>query len=331
MKETDMHSGTRRGLLGFSLLTALTWAGTPAFAQDNYPSRPIKLVIPFPPGGPTDVFGRLFGQRLSEVLKQPVVAENRAGAGSTIGVNSVAKAAPDGYTILFGTGSIATAAALMKLPFDERKDIEPVAHVGTVPLVLLAAPTMPKTVESLLALLKASPGKYSYASAGPGTTTHLAGEMLKLKTGVDVVHVPYRGSGPALQDTAAGNTAFLFETITASKPLYTSGKLQLLAIGTPKRSPLLPDVPTFSESGLPGMVAYTWNVVFVPAGTPGSIIERLNKASNQVTSDPAFAKRMADLATEVVADSTPASAKRFYFAELDLWSATVKATGVKAE
>jgi tripartite-type tricarboxylate transporter receptor subunit TctC len=326
-----MHNRFKRGFLGLAVAAVLASVGLPAFAQDSYPSRPIKLVIPFPPGGPTDVFGRLFGQRLAEVLKQPVVPENRAGAGSTIGVHSVAKAEPDGYTILFGTGSIATAAALTKLPFDERKDIEPVAHVGTVPLVLLAAPNMPKSAENLVAALKSSPGKYSYGSAGQGTTTHLAGEMLKLKANVNVVHVPYRGSGPALQDTAAGTTAFLFETITASKPLYTAGKLQLLAVGTPKRSPLLPDVPTLAESGVQGMTAYTWNVLFVPANTPVAIINRLNKAANEVLSEPSFVKRMADLATEVVADSTPASAKKFYFSELDLWAATVKAAGVKAE
>lgn len=326
-----MRSDTKRGFLGVSLVAALVCTSLPAFAQDAWPSRPIKLVIPFAPGGPTDVFGRLLGQRLADILKQPVVPENRAGAGGVIGAQSVAKAEPDGYTILFGTGSLATAAALTKLPFDERKDLEPVAHVGTVPLVLLAGPNMPKSVESLIAAMKAQPGKMSYGSAGPGTTTHLAAEMLKLKAGVNALHVPYRGSGPALQDTAAGNTDFLFETITASKPLYSTGKLQLLAVGTPQRSPLLPDVPTLAESGVPGMAAYTWNVVFVPANTPAAIIERLNQAANQALSDPVFARRMADLATEVVADSTPASAKKFYLSELDHWSSTVKAAGVKVE
>lgn len=328
-----MAKTSKRHLLQWGLVLCLSAGPLVATAagQPPYPSRPIKLVIPFPPGGPTDVFGRLFGQRLSDVLGQPVVPENRAGAGSTIGVNSVAKAEPDGYTVLFGTGSIATAAAMTKLPFDPRKDIEPVAHVGTVPLVLLAAPNMPKTVEGLLSALKTAPGKLSYGSAGAGTTTHLAGEMLKLKANVNAVHVPYRGSAPALQDTASGTTAFLFETITASKPLYSSGRLQLLAIGTAKRSPLMPEIPTLAESGLPGMAAYTWNIVFVPAGTPKAVIDRLNKASNEVLSDPAFANQMAGLATEVVANSTPASAKAFYLNELDLWAATVKATGVNTQ
>lgn len=312
--------------LGFA---AIALAGE-ASAQ-TYPSRPIDLVIPFPPGGPTDVFGRLFAARLAEVLGQSVVPDNRAGAGSAIGVASVAKAQPDGNTLLFGTGSIATGAATTKLAYDPRKDIEPVALLGIVPLVLLASPEMPKTIGGLLALLKSSPGKYNYGSAGPGTTTHLAGEMLKLKAGLDVVHVPYRGSGPALQDTMAGRNAFLFETITASKSLYSAGKLQLLAIGTKNRSALLPDVPTLAESGVPGMVAYTWNILYVPAKTPQPIIDRLNDASNKVLGDPAFAKKMAALATVVVPNSTPASAKAFYFEELDTWASVVKSANLRLE
>lgn len=305
--------------LGVAALAFPTEASSQA-----YPSRPIELVIPFAPGGPTDVFGRLFAARLAEVLGQPVVPENRAGAGSAIGVAAVAKAKPDGYTILFGTGSIATAAATTKLPYDPRKDIEPVALVGIVPLVLLASPEMPKTFSELLAAMKRDPGKYNYGSAGPGTTTHLAAEMLKLKAGLDVIHVPYRGSGPALQDTAAGHNAFLFETITASKGLYSAGKLQLLAIGTRKRSVLLPDVPTLAEGGVAGMVAYTWNILFVPAATPKEIVDRLNAAANKVLADPAFAKKMAELATDVVSDSTPATAKAFFLEELDLWASVVK-------
>jgi tripartite-type tricarboxylate transporter receptor subunit TctC len=302
-----------------------------ATADGSYPERTIKFVIPFPPGGPTDVFGRLFAASLAEVLGQPVVPHNVAGAGSAIGVSSVANATADGYTVLFGTGSIATGAAFTKLPYDPRKDIEPVALAGIVPLVLLAAPDMPNNVSGLVAALKAAPGKHGYGSAGPGTTTHLAGEMFKAKAGLDIVHVPYRGSGPALLDTAAGRQAFLFETITASKPMYTAGKLQLLAVGTKNRSRLLPDVPTVAEGGVPGMAAYTWNMVFVPPGTPKSIIDRLNKASNQVLSNPDFAKKMAGFATEVVADSTPATAKAFLHEELDTWAAVVKAAGVKAE
>lgn len=326
-----MNGSPLRRMLGLALVSLVGGLPLQAAAQDAYPSRPVKLVIPFAPGGPTDVFGRLFAQRLAEVLRQPVVPENRAGAGGSIGVHSVAQAEPDGYTLLFGTGSIATAAALTKLPFDPRKDIEPVAHVGTVPLVLLSSPTMPKSVSGLLAAAKASPGRLTYGSAGPGTTTHLAAEMLKLRAGIDVAHVPYRGSGPALQDTAAGTTAFLFETITAAKPLVDAGKLNLLAIGTPKRSPVMPEVPTLEESGVPGMIAYTWNVLFVPARTPAPLVAALNRAANQALSDPAFARKMLELATEVVADSTPASAKAFYFGELDLWAATVKAAGVKVD
>lgn len=323
--------GLRSTALRALAAALLVLATAPANAQDAYPSRPIKLIIPFAPGGPTDVFGRLFGQRLSEVLRQPVVPENRAGAGSAIGVQAVARSDPDGYTLLFGTGSIATAAALTKLPYDPRKDIEPVAHVGTVPLVLLASPKMPSTVRGLLDALRAAPGKLTYGTAGPGTTTHLAAEMLKLKAKVDVAHVPYRGSGPALQDTAAGVTAFLFETITASQPLTAAGKLQLLAIGTKKRSALMPDVPTLEESGVPGMVAYTWNILFVPAGTPRPIVDRLNRAANEALADPAFAKKMTELATELVTDSTPESAKSFYYSELDLWAAIVKEAQVKVE
>ncbi|MDP3136285.1 MAG: tripartite tricarboxylate transporter substrate-binding protein, partial [Burkholderiaceae bacterium] len=178
-----MDTRSIRRFVGGALLTLLAASPLFAVAQD-YPHKPIKLIIPFPPGGPTDVFGRLYAQRLAEVLRQPVVSENRAGAGSAIGVNSVAKSEPDGYTVLFGTGSIATAAALTKLPYDPKKDIEPVAHVGTVPLVLLSAPNMPKGVDGVLAALRAAPGKYSYGSAGQGTTTHLAAEMLKLKANV---------------------------------------------------------------------------------------------------------------------------------------------------
>ena len=327
-----MQSIWRRKLLTLAA-TGIAASIMPAWvsAQGIYPNRPIKLVIPFAPGGPTDIFGRLFAVRLADILGQPVVPENRAGAGSNIGMDWVAKAPPDGYTLAFGTGSIPTAAALTKMPYDPRKDVEPIATLGIVPLVLLAAPGMPNSAAALLDQMKKNPGKYSYGSAGVGTTTHLAGEMLKLKAGLDVVHVPYRGSGPALQETMAGRQAFLFETITASKALFSSGKLQLLAVGTKSRVALMPDVPTLTELGVPGMGAYTWNMLFAPANTPRPVVERLNKVSNQILSEPAFVKQLADLATEAVSNSTPESTRAFLYEELDTWANVVKQAGLKPE
>ena len=327
-----MKTLSRRKLLAIAV-TSLTASALPprAWAETDYPNRPIKMVIPFATGGPTDIFGRLFAARLSESLGQALVPENRGGAGSAIGMDMVAKAPPDGYTLAFGTGSIPTSAAMTKLPYDPRKDIEPIATLGIVPLVLLAAPNMPNTLSGLIDLIKKNPGKYSFGSAGNGTTTHLASEMLKQKAGLDVVHVPYRGSGPALQDAMAGRVAFLFETITASKSLFTSGKLQLLAVGTKKRIALMPDVPTLAEGGVTGMSATTWNMLFAPARTPRPIIDRLNRVSNQILAEPEFVKRLADLATEAVSNSTPESARAFLLEELDTWATVVKQAGLKTE
>lgn len=327
-----MKSIRRRELLALAA-SGITLSGIPlrARAAGDYPNKPIRLVIPFAPAGPTDIFGRLFGAKLSEALGQPVVPDNRGGAGSAIGMDIVAKAPPDGYTLAFGTGSIPTGAAMTKLPYDPRKDIDPIALLGIVPLVLLAGPNMPNTLPGLIDLIKKNPGKYSFASAGNGTTTHLAGEMLKQKAGLDIVHVPYRGSGPALQDTMAGRQAFLFETITASKALFTSGKLQLLAVGTKQRIALMPEVPTLAEGGVAGMSATTWNMLFAPAGTPRAIIDRLNKASNQILAQPAFLKQLADLATEAVSDSTPESARAFLLDEMNAWAEVVKLANIKPE
>lgn len=328
-----MRRSVCRALLGVTLAGAVGLAlpGQVQAQAGTYPTRFIKLIIPFAPGGPTDIFGRLFATRLSEVLGQPVVPENRAGAGSNIGMDALAKAPPDGYTLAFGTGSIPTVAAMTKMPYDPRKDIEPIAILGIVPLVMLGAPNMPSTAAGMIEMIKKEPGKHSFASAGVGTTTHLAGERLKLKAGLDVVHVPYKGSGPALQDTIAGRQAFLFETITASKALTSAGKLNLLAVGTKDRVSLVPGVPTLSEVGVPGMTATTWNMLFAPAHTPRPIIDRLNKAANQILADPAFVKQLAELATQAVSDSTPESAKQFLLDELDTWASVVKDAGVKRE
>lgn len=301
-------------------------------AQAAYPEKPLRLVVPFPPGGPTDLFGRLFAERLAGAIGQKVVVENRAGAGGNLGIAVAAKAPTDGYTLLLGTTAIATGAVLYKsLPYDPVKDLQPVALVATSPLVLLAPPQVPASVAGLVALLKASPGRLTFPSGGNGTSTHLAGELFKLKAGVDAVHVPYRGSGPAFQDAIAGRHAFLFDTLGASRPHVASGKLNLLAIANPKRSPTAPELPTFAEAGIEGVVAYTWNMVLAPAGTSGPVVDYLNRTSNMAVSQPAFAKRMAELAVDVIADSTPESAAAFLASEIRRWEEVVKASGIKLE
>lgn len=304
----------------------------PALAQAPFPEKPLRLVIPFPPGGPTDLFARLFAERLTAVAGQQVVAENRAGAAGNIATAAVVKAAADGYTLLLGTTGLATGAVLYKsLPYDAVRDLQPVALVAMSPLVLLAPPQMPTTVAGLVALLRANPGKFSFPSGGSGTSTHLAAEMFKLNTGVDAIHVPYRGSGPAYQDALAGRHAFMFDTVGASRPHVNSGKLNLVAIASPKRSPSAPGVATIAEGGVEGVTAFTWNMVLVPAGTPRPIVDYLNRTANAALADSAFAKRMNDLAIDVIADSTPESAREFLVSETRRWEAVVKAASIKPE
>jgi tripartite-type tricarboxylate transporter receptor subunit TctC len=319
-----------------AVLSTFLFAALPAAAQGTpgaYPARPIRLIIPFAPGGPTDLFARLFAERLTAVSGQQVVVDNRAGAAGNIAYAAVAKAPTDGYTLLLGTTGLATSPLLYKsLPFDPAKDFQAVALLAMAPLVLLAPPqAQAETVASLVARMKANPGKLSYPSGGNGTSTHLAAEMFKLKTGVDAVHVPYRGSGPAFLDMIAGRHAFMFDTIGASKPHVSSGKLSVVAVAGEKRSPTVPGVPTFAEAKIDGVLAFTWNMLLVPAGTPRTVVDALNRFSSAALSDPAFAKRTADLAIDLITDSTPESATAFVASETRRWAEVVKASGIKLE
>ena len=323
---------SRRTLVaGVALL--LSCAAAPAQTADKYPDKPIRLVVPFPPGGPTDVFARVLSVGLAEQLGQQVIIDNKAGAGGNVGTETVAKAKADGYTLLFGTAAThgINVSIYDSLPYDPLKDFELVALTGLVPMVLLVPPDQPRTLKELIAKLRAEPGKWSYGSSGNGTTNHLAGELFKTRAGVDVVHVPYRGSGPALQDLMAGRLAFMFDSFGTSLEQIKAGKLHAVAIMADKRSQIRPDVPTTAEAGLPDFVGGTWNVVAAPAGTSTEIVGRLNAAVNAALRDAKVEERLRQLGIEAVTDSTPASTRAFVEAEIAKWRAIVKMAGAKID
>ncbi|MDB5489286.1 MAG: hypothetical protein JWQ58_3001 [Reyranella sp.] len=319
---------TRRALTaGLALLLS---CGS-ALAQ--YPDKPLRLVVPFPPGGPTDVFARVLSAGLAEQLGQQILIDNKAGAGGTVGTDLVAKAKPDGYTLLFGTAAThgINVSLYETLPYDPLKDFELIALTGLVPMVLLVPPDQPRTLKELVAKLKAEPGKATYASSGNGTTNHLAGELFKSRAGVDAVHVPYRGSGPALQDLMGGRLTFMFDSFGTSLEQIKAGKLYAVAIMADKRSQARPDVPTTAEAGLADFVGGTWNVVAAPAGTPREIVDRLNAAINKALASETVADRLRQLGIEAVTDSTPASTRAFVAAEIAKWREVVRATGMKVD
>lgn len=322
----------RRRLLATGALAAPWLLPSGTWAQGNYPNAPIRLVIGFAPGGPTDILGRLLGQRLGEVLGQQIVIENRTGAAGNIANEVVAKAKPDGYTLLFGTSIMAIAPALYEtLPYDPLASLSSIALVSLVPIILTAPTTGPATVEELIAMIRKEPGKYSYASPGNGSLLHLTGHLFAQRAKLDAVHVPYRGNAPAMQDTIAGRHAYLFDTFGSSKGFLDGGRLRVLAVATEQRVPSRPDVPTVEERcGFP-LVSRTWNLVFAPAGTPRPIIDRLNAAINKALGHPDLVEKAEALAIGLVADSTPESADRYYREQLAYWSPIAKASGAKID
>ncbi len=250
-----------------------------AAAADDYPNRPIRLIVPFPPGGSNDVVGRLVAKELTEKLGQQVFVDNRGGAGGTIGTEAATKAAPDGYTLLIVSVAHAVSPALYKLDYDSIKSFTPISILATGPNVLVVNPELPvKSVKELIALAKQKPGELNYASAGIGSFQQLGGELFKLDAGVDIVHVPYKGGGPAMQDVLAGHVKIMFSSLIQTAPFIKSGQLRVLGIGGAKRSPVLPDVPTIAEAGVPGYAANNWWGILAPAGLPAPLAVKLYQA-----------------------------------------------------
>lgn len=314
----------RTGLgIGLSLLAALA-SGTAAHSAD-FPERQITLVIPFAAGGSTDVVGRIIAQKMSENLGQQVVVQNVAGAGGNLGADNVARADPDGYTILMGT--VATHALnpliLKSTPYDAVTDFAPVSLLVVVPNVLVVNPELPaKNVEELLALLKAEPEKYAYASSGNGTPLHLSGELFNKMAGVSMQHIPYKGAGPALNDVIGNQVPIMFDNLPSSSGHIKTGTLRALAVTTAERAPSFPDIPTIAESGIPGYETYTWNALFAPAGTPEPVIERLNASANAALKDPTVMERMKEFSATIVG-STPAELGDHVKAEIAKWTPIV--------
>jgi tripartite-type tricarboxylate transporter receptor subunit TctC len=303
-----------------------------AFAQ-AYPNHAIRLIVPFPAGGTTDILARDVAKKLTDTLGQAVVVDNRPGAGGNIGADIVAKAAPDGYTLLMGTvGTHAINPSLYaKMPYDHVKDFVPVVLVAGVPNVLVVNPSVPiNSVADLIKLAKAKPGTINFASSGSGTSIHLSGELFKTMAGVDMTHVPYKGSSPALTDLMGGQVQIMFDNLPSSLALIKSGKLRAVAVTSLKRAPTLPDVPTIAESGLPGFEASSWFGILAPAGTPAPIIARLNAEVNKYLQSPEGNEQLLAQAAEV-AGGPPEKFVAHIRAETDKWAKVVKASGAKVD
>ena len=323
-----------RFLLKASWLIAIitTLYATVGVAQ-TYPSKAMRLIVGFPPGGGTDIVSRVIAQRLSEWYGQAVVVENRSGATGSIGADALAKSAPDGYTIMMGhANSHAISPNLVaKLPYDPIKDFAPVAYVGYVPNVLSLHPSVPaKNMKELVTLLKANPGKYTYASSGNGSSQHLSGEMFRLLTGVNIVHVPYKGSGDGIRDLVAGVVSMNFDTMPPVLPHLKDGRLRGLGISTPKRLSQLPDVPTFAEEGLTGFEILNWYGVMAPAATPREIVMKLNTDINRAMREPDVRTRLEQVGTQL-REMTPEEFGTFMRAELAKYGKLVKDANIRLE
>lgn len=320
-------------LLKLLAATVLAIAAVPASAQ-SWPSRPVKLVIPFPAGGATDIVGRTIAQKLSTSLGQGVVVENRPGAGGAIGADQVAKAAPDGYTILMATSSTHSIGPLInpKIPYDPVRDFAAVAHVASAPSVLVVGGSSPvKSATGLIELLKKNPGKYNFGSSGIGTYPHLSAEMFKWRAGnLFVVHIPYRGTGLVIPDLVSGQIAFLMDSIVSAQSHIQDGRVRPLAVSGATRSRSLPDVPTFGEIGVSGMEISNWFGVFAPAGTPVEIVQRLNRELNAIVRQPDVVKRFERVGAEP-ATGTPEQFATLYRTESENWKAVIKRANIRLD
>jgi tripartite-type tricarboxylate transporter receptor subunit TctC len=305
-----------------------------ARADGKYPERTIRLVVPFAPAGPTDIIGRKVAEKLSVTLGQTMIVDNKAGAAGSIGAVEVKNAKPDGYTLLFAPSSThaVNPTAFVKPAYDAVKDFTPISSICVNPLVLVTHPSMPDSVMGLVELMKKNPGKYSYASSGNGSILHLATEYFKREVGgIDVVHVPYKGSGPALQDVMANNVQWMFETFSTTLQQHRAGKLRILAYAYAERAPIAPEIPTMIEAGVKGYEAYTFNLVLGPANTNKDAVDVLDKASRKLMSDPDMIKFLNDIAAVPMTDTTPERTAKFIKDEIAKWAPVIKAAGVRIE
>ena len=322
----------RRILLGM-IIAATAWAST-ANAQNNYPTKPIRLVVPFAVGGPTDLVARVTAQKLTEYLGQQFIVENKPGAGGNVGADLVSKSVPDGYTLLMATISTHVSNPLLykNRPFDPVTGFTPIGQVGITPIALAVHPSIPAmNVKELVALLKANPGKYTYGSSGIGSMLHLCGEHFKMLAGVDMTHVPYRGSSPTMNDLVAGQISLVFDGMPSLYPQAQSKAIRVLATGTQTRARQLPDVPTVAEQGYPAFDCYTWNAIFAPPSVPDAIVQKLNAAIQRAVDDPATFKKLQELGADPTPKQTPEMLAAFVKLELAKWTPAAKASGVQLD
>ena len=319
-------------IAGWMVAIGLIMGIPAAWSQSQYPSRPIRLIVPYPPGGAVDPIARTIGQKLNEAWGQPVVVDNKPGAGTIIGTEIVAKAAPDGYTVILASSNHAVNPAMYgKLPYDPVKDFTPINLVSIIPLMLVVNPQVPvKSTKELIDYLKTKPGQLNFSSAGNGSTTHLAGELFKSMAGVDIVHVAYKGSGPSVAGVMAGETSVASDSIFLQLPQVKAGKLRALAVTGTKRTSLAPELPTVSEAGLPGYEAYAWVGFLAPAGTPREIVQKWHQEITRILQLPEVRERQISQGVEPVG-STPEYFADFIKTEISKWGKVVKQAGIKLD
>lgn len=322
-----------RAIICALLAMAMTSHNLTSFAQGPfYPSKPLRLIVPFAPGGATDTIARLAAAKLQESMGQPVVVENKPGAGTNIGADAAAKSAADGYTLLMGTPSITVNPTLYtQLPYNWQRELQPVSMVGFVPNLLVVHPSLPvNSVKDLIAYARANPGKLNFGSSSVGGAIHLSGELFKSMAGVDMVHVPYKGSAPAMTDLLSGRIELMFDNLPSAMPHVKAGKLRALAVTSNKRSVLFPDVPTVSEAGLPGFEVLSWNGIFVPDGTPRDIVTKLQTEIKKAVAQPDVQQRFSEQGI-VAGGNTPEEFGAFLKGEADKWQPLVRRLGIKAD
>ncbi|MGE5163208.1 MAG: Bug family tripartite tricarboxylate transporter substrate binding protein [Sphingobacteriales bacterium] len=311
-------------LIGLALVCPVS-----AMAQD-FPNKSIRLIVPFPPGGPNDIIARVVGQRMSEILKQPIVIENRSGQGGVTGTDAVAKSPPDGYTIAISSaGALAISPSMEKVSYETLKDLQPITLVAKVPEMLVVATSVPaQDMKELVALAKSQPGKLNFASSGPGSLPHLAGELFKLTANINIVHVPYRGAAPAVNDLLAQQVQMVFLDLPVLLPQIKAGKLKPIAVGAPQRVPSAPDVPTTAEAGMPNLLTENWYGMVAAAKTPPNIVAALNKAVVEAMKDPGVVEKLSNQGALLVGDS-PEHFRGFIDSETKKWAKVIKDAGVQ--